>query len=117
MTNTSLKSRLRAVLSTAAIALGSGVARADDTSAANVIREPSGIREPSRIPDHAQAEARSGGATIIPAAEIRFEVPDHAQAENRGAGATIVPSNEAGPGVPDHAQAQARDRSGEPPSR
>jgi hypothetical protein len=110
MTSTSLKEWLRVALSTAAIALGSGVARADDTAAAKVIREPPGI------PDHAQAQARNGGATTIPEAEIRDKVPDHAQAQNRGTGATIVPSNEAGPAVPDHAQAQARGNVREPPS-
>jgi hypothetical protein len=111
MTTNRLYGWLRATISTAALALAPGVVHAHDTDASTPVREPAGI------PDHAQAEARAGGATTTARAEVRESVPDHAQAEDRGTGATIVPGNEAAPGVPDHAQAEARSGVSAPPSR
>jgi hypothetical protein len=59
------------------------------------------------VPDHAQAEARSGTARTIPTAEEVEGAPDHAQAEARGGAGTTVPAPEATPGVPDHAAAES----------
>lgn len=102
MSKTMLKQWFRGAIGMAMVALAPGVVRAEQADASNAVREPPGV------PDHAQAEARSGGATTVPRAEIRPGVPDHAQAQDRGAAATTVPLDEAGSGSPDHAQAEAR---------
>jgi hypothetical protein len=78
-------------------------------SSAGALAESS-VRSGTGVPDHAQAEARGGAATTVPAAERVEGVPDHATAEARGepnAGARPAEPR----GVPDHATAESR---GEP---
>jgi hypothetical protein len=58
-------------------------------------------------PDHAQAEARGGAETTVPAAERTDRIPDHAQAEARGRAADVVPAAER-TSPADHATVESR---------
>jgi hypothetical protein len=57
------------------------------------------------VPDHAQAEARGGAETTVPAAERK--APDHARAEARGGAEATVPAAER-TGPTDHAAVESR---------
>lgn len=91
----------RAAVFGGAVALLSPVAFADEI----VLQNPA---VPTQIPDHAEAQARSGAALNVPTAEKVEVPPDHATAEARGPAAAIAPMSERFPGVPDHATAENR---------
>jgi hypothetical protein len=99
MTTRTIKGVFQAAIFGGATCLWAAGARAD-----------SGANSGTEVPDHAQAEARTGAETSVPEVERIEGVPDHATAEARG-----EPSAGARPaerrGVPDHATAESR---GEP---
>jgi hypothetical protein len=103
MTMRMIKSMLQAAIFTGAVALP--MAALADTDAAS-----GGAEATDKVPDHAQAEARTAGDASGSSGVTRSEgVPDHAQAEpgtdGDASGASGVTRDE---GVPDHAAAEAR---------
>jgi hypothetical protein len=65
------------------------------------------LADEGALPDHAQAEARSGAGTSVPTAEKTEGAPDHQEAEARGASRDAVPAAELA-GAPDHATVERR---------
>jgi hypothetical protein len=76
--------------------------------AATALADPAATALTDNGPDHAQAEARKGAGTGVPAAERTAGTPDHQQAEARGASGVVVPEGEQQAGVPDHATVESR---------
>ncbi|HVX96943.1 MAG TPA: hypothetical protein VHK47_18655 [Polyangia bacterium] len=103
MTISIIKMVSRAAVFGGAVALLSPVAFADEIVSQNP-------QVPTQIPDHAEAQSRSGAALVVPTAEKAAVPPDHATAEADGPPAALVPMAERFPGVPDHATAENRGR-------
>lgn len=101
MTIRSINGVLRAAVCGGAVALLSPAVFAGEI----VLKNPV---VPTQIPDHAEAQARSGAAINVPTVEKVDVPPDHATAEARGPAANIAPLTERFPGIPDHAAAEAR---------
>lgn len=101
MTIRIIKGALHAAVFGGAVALLSPAAFAGEI----VLQNPT---VPTQIPDHAEAQARSGAAINVPTAEKVEVPPDHATAEARGPAAAIAPMTERFPGIPDHATAENR---------
>jgi hypothetical protein len=100
MTTRTIKAMLRAAIFTGAVALP--MAALADADAL-----PSGTEGAEKVPDHAQAEARTAGGGEV--GTSGDGVADHAQAEARTAGdASGASSATHEEGVPDHAAAEAR---------
>ena len=96
---TSIRTKLQAAIVTGAIAFLPALARADAAQSSSDARYES-------MPDHAQAEARSGGETMRSQVEAAATPPDHAQAEARGAADVKAEKQMTPAGIPDHATAE-----------
>ena len=95
---TSIKAKLGAAILSGAVALlpaaWSSVARAD---------------VPVGVPDHAEAEEPAPGSPTISGRSLTTSVPDHHEAESRTGTETLSPTMYRIEGhAPDHAEAQSR---------
>jgi hypothetical protein len=70
--------------------------------------EAAGQADRPDVPDHTQAEARTGASERVPTVDKTEGALDHEEAEARGAKSAEPPANEQQPGTPDHNRAEAR---------